>query len=147
MLDAKAEQRLKELLRRESRSLLQYIADAFPWTTPEENGALSQLQGLIDEERRALSELAKFLIRNRITPPSLGPYPIAFTSLNFVSFDHLLPLMVNAQRQAVLDLERDLQSFAGPECRQQVQKILELKRKHLKTFEALAAAHPERVTP
>jgi hypothetical protein len=145
MLDARTQSRLQELLRRESRSFLQYVRDSFPWTTSEEKAALAQLQTLIEEERSATTALAKFLARQRIPLPYLGSYPVAFTTLNFISLDHLLPMLADTERRAIADLESDLASFPDAECRHEVQKILDLKRQHLKTLEALAIAHPETV--
>ena len=40
MLDDRTAQLLEGVVRRESRSLLQYVAEAFPWTTPEEQAYL-----------------------------------------------------------------------------------------------------------
>src|SRR5262249_10626198 len=97
MLDATTRRRLQELLRRESRSFLQYISDSFPWTTFEEKDALARLQTVVEEERSANAALAKFLIRHRIPLPYLGPYPVAFTTLNFVSLDHLLPMLAESE--------------------------------------------------
>jgi len=145
MLDTRTQTRLQEVLRRESRSFLQYVSDSFPWTTPEETDALAQLRKLIDEERAAIALFAKYLARQHIPLPYLGPYPVAFTNLNFVSLDHLLPLLADWERQAILDLEHDLQSFADANCRREMQKLLETKQQHLKTLEALAIAHPEMV--
>src|SRR5262249_48905304 len=141
MLDATTQTRLQAILRRESRSFLQYVSDAFPWTTLEEQSALAQLQALIAEERSATAGLAKFLTRHRIPVPYLGSYPVAFTTLNFISLDHLLPLLVDGERGAIADLERDLASFTDPACQQQIQKFLDMKCQHLKTLEGLAAAH------
>jgi hypothetical protein len=145
MLDSRTQTQLQELLRRESRSFLQYVRDSFPWTTSEEKPALAQLQTLIEEERRAIAALAKFLARQRIAIPYLGPYPVAFTTLNFISLDHLLPILVDTERRALLDLESDLANFTDPECRHEVEKLLDLKRRHVKILKGLAAAHPETV--
>jgi hypothetical protein len=145
MLDARTETQLQELLRRESRSFLQYVGGSFPWTASEEKPVLAQLQTLIEEERSAIVALAKFLARQRIPIPYLGSYPIAFTTLNFVSLDHLLPILVDTERQAVADLESDVANFTDSECRSEVQKLLDLKQRHLKVLEGLAAAHPETV--
>src|SRR5438445_13733045 len=143
MLDARTQARLQGILRRESRSFLQYVRDSFPWTSPGEEGALVQLQTLIEEERTANAALARFLIRDRIPVPHLGPYPVAFTTLNFVSLDHLLPLLVDAERRSILELEKDLIGFADSDCRLEIQKLLDMKRQHLKALEALAVAHSE----
>ena len=145
MLDAGTQTRLQQLLRRASRSFLQYVGDSFPWTTLEEKDALAQLQAIVEEERAATARLAKFMERHRVPIPHLGPYPVAFTTLNFVSLDHLLPLLVDSERGAIAVLEGDLAGFTSAECRQEVQKILDMKRQHLKTLEALALAHPEAV--
>jgi hypothetical protein len=145
MLDSRTRTRLQELLRRRSRSFLQYVSDAFPWITAEEKPALAQLETLIEEERRATAALAKFLTRQRIPVPYMGSYPVAFTALNFVSLDHLLPILVDTERRAIADLEADLASFTDPECQNEVRTLLDLKRRHLKVLESLAAAHPETV--
>lgn len=145
MLDAKSQTRLQEILRRESRSFLQYVSDAFPWTSPEERAVLGQLQTLIEEERSAMAAFAKFLVRHRIPVPHLGPYPVAFTTLNFVSLDHLLPMLADAERRGIADLENDRAGFTDADCRHEIDKLLEMKRQHMKTLEGLAIAHPETV--
>src|SRR6516164_8262516 len=108
MLDATMQSRLQELLRRESRSFLLYISDSFPWTTSEEKESLAQLQSLSEEERKATTGLARFLARQRIALPHLGSYPVGFTTLNFVSLDHLLPMLIDSERRAIGDLDEDL---------------------------------------
>lgn len=143
MLDAETQTRLQDILRRESRSFLQYIRDSFPWTTSDETKALAMVQALIEEERSDIAAFAKFLVRHRIALPYLGPYPVAYTTQNFVSLDHLLPMLVSSQRQAIANLEEDRTPFMDPDSRQEIQKLLDMKRQHLKTLEALATAHPE----
>jgi hypothetical protein len=101
------------------------------------------LQTLIEEDRGANAAFAKFLTRQCIPVPHLGPYPVSFTTLNFIALDHLLPLLVDAQRRAISDLDRDLLSFTDALCRQEIQKLLEMKRRHLSALEALVVAHPE----
>jgi hypothetical protein len=146
MLDTRTQTRLQEVLRRESRSFLQYVSDSFPWTNPEENDALAQVRTLIDEERIAIALFAKYLVRQHIPLPYLEPYPVAFTTLNFVTLDHLLPLLVDWERQSILDLEHDSDSFTDAACRREMEKLLTLKQQHLKTLEALTTAHPEMVS-
>jgi hypothetical protein len=144
MIDAPTAALLLDVLRRESRSLLQYVSETFPWPTPEGREALTRLEGLIAEERRGLAALGRFLVRHRVIPPPLGPYPQEYTTINFVSFDHLLPLLVEDQRQAIAHLERDRAAVTDAEARSQVEQILSLKRQHLQALEALAAADPEK---
>jgi hypothetical protein len=143
MIDSKTAALLQTIVRREGRSLLQYVSEAFPWITDQEKDALAKLQQLTAQERDGVTRLAEFLIRQRITPPYLGAYPMEFTTINYVSLDHLLPLLVAHQRRAIPDLERDLSQIADSEARTEVQAILDAKRQHLQSLESLAAVHPE----
>jgi rubrerythrin len=143
--DARTAAILQDVLRREGRSLLQYVSEAFPWATAEERAALAALQKLIDEERRAAAELGRFLTRRRVALPYLGAYPMEFTTTNYVSLDHLLPLLIGQQKKAVARLEQDLAALADADARTQLERLLTMKRQHLKELESLAAAHPEKV--
>ncbi|HXG12512.1 MAG TPA: hypothetical protein VNK04_22340 [Gemmataceae bacterium] len=144
MIDSRTAALLQDIVRRESRSLLQYVSEAFPWVTPEERAALAELQKMINEERRAAQALGQYLVRQRVPPPYLGPYPMEYTTINYVSLDHLLPVLVENQRQAIARLERDLAAVTDAGAREQVEKILAMKQRHLTTLEAMAAAHPDR---
>jgi rubrerythrin len=133
---------LSDVLRRESRSLLQYVDEAFPWTPPEEQATWDQLTKLIAEERKALTALAHFLDRRRIPLPYLGSFP-DFTGVNFVSLDHLLPLLVEHQKKSIASLESDLARLSDPEAAKVLGQLLEVERRHLKTLETLAARHTQ----
>ncbi len=145
MIDTRTAAVLQEIVRRESRSFLQYVRESYPWTTPEERDALDKLQNLIDEELQAAGALGRFLYQNHAGLPYLGTYPSCFTSLSFVSLDHLLPMLVDEQRRAAAQLEIDLHKLTDAEARAQVQKTLDMKRRHLTTLESLAAVHPQPV--
>lgn len=130
--------RLEAIIRREGRSLLQYVSDSFPWVREGTDEALNRLQQVIREERDAVTALSRFLIRRRHTPPYLGPYPMAFTTINFVSLDYLLPHLVEQQRRAIAELEKDRQALADAEAKAEVDKVLQMKRQHLEALQALA---------
>jgi hypothetical protein len=145
VIDAATQAVLQDILRRESRSLLQYVRDAFPWTSAREQAALTELQKLIEEELKAAADLSHFLIRQRSRIPYIGPYPMTFTNINYVSLDHLLPLLVGNERRAIASLESDLRRIIDPAASAQVEKIVSMKQQHLKALESLATAHPETV--
>ncbi len=140
MIDAATADRLRDVIRRESRSLLQYAGEMFPWTAPEDRELPQRLLAITAEEREAAAGLARFLQRHRVTPPALGAYPMAYTSLGFVSLDYLLPRLVAHQRLAVTQLERDLAAVTDPEAKELLQKMAERKQEHLKALEAMASA-------
>jgi hypothetical protein len=144
MTDDKTQRILQDIVRRLERSFVQYIRDAFPWTTADEQKLLKEVQQLNQEERQMIAAYSKFLARCRIRMPHLGPYPVSFTTLNYVSLEHLLPIMAEHEQQSIAALERDVTQLSDDaEAQEQVRKILDMKRRHLQMFEALAAAHPE----
>jgi hypothetical protein len=144
VIDSRTYTALQEIMKRESRSLLQYVAEAYPWATPEEQAALSQLQQVIEEERLGAVDVGRFLTRHRLALPYLGAYPAEFTNANFIALDYLLPRLAADERRAVAALEQELPCLQDAEARVLVQKILDQKRKHLTTLEALAASHSTR---
>lgn len=140
MLDYRTEATLQAFIRRESRSLLQYLADAFPWTTREEGPALAEFAKIAAEERQHAADAAKFLQKRRITVPYLGSYPASFTTMNFVSLDYLVPRLVQYEAQAIIRLERDLPDIKDADGRQLLERALEAKRRHLAQLSALVPA-------
>ena len=139
MIDERDSALLKDVLRRESRSFLHYVADSFPWTTSNENDALGTLQKMIEEEREATAELGRFLYRQRQTLPYLGAYPSHFTTLNYVALDFLLPKLAEEERAEIAGLERDLKELIDPEARAEIDNLLRIKRQHLQTIDTFAA--------
>jgi hypothetical protein len=143
VLDAATETLLTSIVRRESRSLLQYVHDAFPWTTQEEQQALVQLRALIAEEQDGVAALTQALGSRGHVYPYFGSYPMAFTTINYVSLEHLLPLLVDYERRSLHDLERDLSGLRDAQAQELVAQLVDMKRRHLKVLQDLAAAHPE----
>jgi hypothetical protein len=139
VLDDRTAQLLEGVVRRESRSLLQYVAEAFPWTTPEEHAALSRLQRLIAEEQLAVARVAGLLQRRRHVAPYLGPFPVAFTNLNFISLDHLLPVLTEHQQRGLAELDRELAVVTDPEGRAVLERLRDVKQEHLPALKTLAA--------
>lgn len=144
-MDSLTQSLLEDIVCRESRSLLQYVREAFPWTSPEERAALADIERMIDEELRGAALLVRLLQRHHLPLPYIGPYPMEFTNINYVSLDHLLPQLVARQRQAIADLERDVTCMADEAARTLVHKVLDKKRQHLEALEKLAARQPAAV--
>jgi hypothetical protein len=143
MIDPRTQALLQHILRRASRSLLQYVSEAYPWVGQNENDVIGQVRRVIEEERQAIEQLARFLRRQHIGLPYLGAYPGTFMSMNYVSLDHLLQVLCDYQRKMVAELERNHGPVSDPAARAEIDKLLTLARQHAKTLDALAAAHPE----
>jgi hypothetical protein len=137
---------LQAILRREGRSLLHYVSEAFPWITPEEQQALAKLQEIIQEESAALGRLSGYLLKQRIRLPYLGAYSMSFTNINYVSLEHLVPLLATYQQDAIAQLEQDLHRVQEPTARQLVQQLIAMKRRHLATLQEIASAKGQAVS-
>lgn len=142
-MDAPVATILQSILRRLSRSLLQYARDAFPWTNPNDQERLDAVRKLIDEEEKGAVRLAAFLRRRRIPLPYIGPYPQNFTNLNYVSFDHLLPDLLAYEKTEIVEVERDAAKLWDDlQARDEAQKILDMLRRHAQVLEQLMAKAP-----
>jgi hypothetical protein len=146
VIDPKTQAQLQEVAGRESRSLLLYVGDAYPWTAAPAGEALAILKDLIAEERQAVTAVGQFLVRRRLPPPLPGSYPTSFTSVNFLSLEYLMPRLIGDQRRLIEQLQRDLAAVRDPAARVPLEALLAVKRRHLPALEALAAAPSAKVT-
>jgi hypothetical protein len=141
MIDARTQALLQDIVRRASRSMLQYVGESYPWAGDGEAGLLAQIRAVIAEEELAVEGLAGFLRKNRIGIPYLGSYPENFTNLNYVSLDYLMPRLLDWQRGWVAILGRDAALIADAEAKAEVQKLIAIARRHLEQLEQIAAPH------
>jgi hypothetical protein len=136
-MDPRTAELLQRLIRHTGRSLLQYVADSDPWAPGSDQATLDKIMRLVEEEREALSSLTGFLRKNRVPPPHLGPYPEFFTTLNFLSLDRLLALLVDLERRAIAELQDDLGRVEHHDARHRVGQLLEMKRRHLAALQEM----------
>ena len=143
MIDPRTQALLQQAFRRESLSMLRYVGEAFPWTAAAGDSALRRLREIEAEDREATADLGRFLFRRRIPPSYTGSFPSAFTTINFISLEYLLPRLVESQRKALADLERDLAAATDVDARAELEKLLAVKRFHLSELEGLKAPRGE----
>ena len=137
MSDARSLQILQQLVRRENCSLVQYVADAYPWTTASHAGDADRVRSLIAEERQALAALVRYLYRHKVPPPHTGGYPADFTGFNFVTLRHIASLLLDVEQKSIKQIEADLAFVKDEEGRQLAEKLLELKKEHLDALRQL----------
>jgi hypothetical protein len=143
VIDHATQALLQEIVRRESRSVLMYVGDAYPWTTSRGEERLGVLRRLIAEEGRAIAALGQYLVRRHLPPPYTASYPSSFTTINFLSLDYVLPRLAEFERQSLADLERDLPRVNDAGARAEVEKLAAVKRLHLGELDQLAAQQPQ----
>jgi hypothetical protein len=129
---------LQDMFRKEGRSLLQYVSESFPWTTSKNEAALAKFQEMVKEEQEATARLGRFLRKRKIRLPYLGAYPMSYTTINFVSFEHLLPYLIDFEKRRLAELEVDLMAATDDEAHALLRDLIELKRRHLQTLSGLA---------
>ena len=139
MNNATTAELLQELVRRESRSLWQYVREVPVWVGPADRPTLEKLRGLAAAELQATDDLGRHLQKRRIGLASLGPFSPEFTGVNDVALHYLLPKLVREQKQAAADVEADLTRLGDDPARPLVERLAHLKRQHLPALEGLSA--------
>lgn len=140
MIDARTQALLQDIVRRATRSMLQYVGEAYPWAGDGQADGLVKVQAVVAEEEQAVEGLAAFLRKKRIGIPYLGSYPENFTHLNYVSLDYLMPRLLAWQRSWVGILEKDAALIADAEGKAEVEKLVAVARRHLDELEKTATA-------
>ena len=105
MNDATTAPLLQELVRRESRSLFQYVREVPVWVGASDRPALQKLRAIAAAELEAIDALGRHLQKRRIGLATLGPFPPEFTDVNNAALHHLLPKLVREQKEVAADVE------------------------------------------
>jgi|DewCreStandDraft_4_1066084.scaffolds.fasta_scaffold230801_1 hypothetical protein len=132
---------LIRVLRRESRSLLQYVRDSYPWASIGEAAIRDQLLGMAEREAETLARIARFLQARRVALPVLGPFPTAYTNCNFLSVHALIPRLIDDSRHRLAELDKDSDALREEPTRALVERLREQMQQHLRQLEELASTH------
>lgn len=138
-MDGATAKLLGDLVRKEGRSLLQYVSESYPWTTAKTDWALPVLLAMAKEEQDGTAGIVRLLLKERLRPPYLGAYPMSFTTINYMSLDFLIPYLVEFQKRRCAELQSDLATLAEGEARELVKGLLEMKERHLAALINLGA--------
>ena len=130
-MDRRTERILQDVVRKEGRSLLQYVSESYPWTKTNNDPALTTLLQLAKEEQDVAAAVVRFLLKRRWRPPYLGAYPMEFTTINYVSLDHLLPRLTEFCKRRLQELEEDARLVADTEAEALIHALTATKRRHL----------------
>ena len=93
------------------RSLLQYAAEAWPWTGSHSAALRAEIDQLIAAQSERVRKLAELLDGRRWTI-DFGAFP-DFTDLHFLSLTFVLPHVVENQQRIVREIELALPACAG----------------------------------
>ncbi len=137
-MDANSLSQLVQVILKDGRSYLQYLSEAFPWATAQKQPALATLLVLAKEEGEAVTNIARYLQKQRLNPPRFGAYPSVYTNDNFVSLDYVLPILLRETKARVAHLEA-ASHVANDDARKLLTGYLELKRRQLASLAEIAA--------
>jgi hypothetical protein len=131
VIDSLTCQILQQILRAESRTLLQYACESLPRFTAAEKGELASLQSCADQELAAARAAATWLTRQGKHLLPMDPYPAWYTQINFISVAFLLPQLEKEHRAAIQQLTAALGKLPNQEAKKLVEGILAQKQKTL----------------
>lgn len=130
-----------DIVRKEGRSLLQYVNESYPWTKgPESQAFFEKIQAQAIEERDGVARLVKLLLKKHVKPPYLGSYPSSYTTINYTKLSFLVPYLIDFERTRIAELEKNLAGVTDPDFRAEVEKILAMKKRHLADMSAGSVA-------
>ena len=133
---------LQAVLRQESRSYLQYAAEASPWSKAEGQAACDGIRAMAAAEGEAVAMLGRWLAKQRVPLTFPGAYPMSFTTANFIAVHAVLPRLIADQQLRIAAVEKVRSVLADETCRGLVEALLELKKKHLQLLAGLQASPP-----
>jgi hypothetical protein len=129
------------LIRKEARSLLQFIAESSPWAAADRQDALQTILHMAKHEAHQIEQMIRMSIKTKLGNPSLGAYPQSFMSINFMSLEFLAPLLIDDHKKRIADLEWS-QLSAPVEFQGLIRDLTSAKIKHLEKMKTLVAPLP-----
>lgn len=136
MSDQATPDRLHAILRREGRSLFQYLREAPPWVGPNDRNSLARVRELAGAESEIVESLSKLLQKLHGDYGHLGAFP-DFTHYNDAALHYLLPMVIREQKQLLNELESDRKQVDEAHTSALLGQLLELKRRHIPQLEDL----------
>lgn len=134
------------LIRKEARSLLQFVGEAFPWAGRAGEKDRASFLAIAKHEKNLLDDLSRWCQRNKLGAPALGSYPHEFMDSNFLAIDFLLPKIVDEQTRRLAELQWARLSI--PEAfRSSYQRYVEVKAKHLERLKKILSHEPDEPPP
>ena len=103
---------LNDLLNRLSRSWLQYIGEAWPWTSSEDAERLEKFQGLVRRQKFAAERIAD-LLTDRSAVFSQCSYPFDGSQVNYVTLDYVRPRIVVDEQTILAALKATGEALQG----------------------------------
>lgn len=127
-----------------NRSLPVYLQDAAPWYRHGEDDIKLTLDAIANDHHQIVDRIANLILDNSGTV-ELGEYPMVFTAYHDVSFDFLLPVLIDRQQRMIAYLEGCAEQLRlAPMARAVVEETIGMAKGHLEMLEELKKPRSER---
>lgn len=114
---------LNDLLVEIHRSLVQYAAEAWPWSTDQASDLQGAVLSVAERQRQDVGRLVHFLM-DRSAHVDFGLYPPEFTSLHYVAIEYLYGQLIENQRSLVRLLDHSIGNLStDPDAQRLVSQI------------------------
>jgi hypothetical protein len=124
------------ILRREGRSLMQYLREVPPWVSPTEQNAQARLHEAAQAEMNQLEAIGLMYQKHFHETAHMGGYP-DFTPFNDMALHYLLPQVIREQQDLLAGLERDRAAVQEADIGAAIDELITMKRRHVSELESL----------
>ena len=133
---------LNRLLGVHSSSLASYMAFVSPWVDDGEQESLETVMDVVEDQNRTIKAIGEMILDQGGVVQG-GAFPLTFTSLHDTSLDYLLRLLVRAQGDDILLIEKCVASLDEHTVeRALAEEALGSAQGHLELFEDLLSPEP-----
>jgi hypothetical protein len=137
MLAPDANEILSRVLVVHNRSLPRYLIDAAPWLRPGEERVSETLEQIARDQEQVVDRIGAHLADEN-KPIDMGEFPMVFTGYHDVSFDFLLPILIDRQERTVAYLQQCVAALAhAPLANALVEETVGLAKGHLDNLREL----------
>lgn len=120
-----------------NRSLATYLHDAMPWVRYGDNRAMETMRQMVRDQKQVVDRLATLILESNGAVEH-GEFPMPFTAYHDVSFDWLLPLLIERQQKTVVYLQKCAEQLAlAPMAKAVVEETVGMAKGHLEMLEEL----------
>jgi bacterioferritin (cytochrome b1) len=130
-------EKLNAILSKEYNSMVQYVWDANPYVSPDEQPALEVLHTIIEDERCHAKELGR-LITFLEGIPNPGRFDYGIADINYLALDYLMGLIVKDKENIIgLYDEALTAAHSFPSIYTQLVQMQEEEQQHLMALKAI----------
>lgn len=114
-----------------NRSLAAYLHDAMPWVRYGDDRAMETMRQIVRDQKQVVDRLSAMIVDNNGAVEH-GEFPMPFTAYHDVSFDWLLPLLIQRQHKTISYLHKCAEQLAlAPMARAVVEETVGMAKGHL----------------